>query len=94
MTGPGDETIQETAYAILALKEFDAAAYAGTTLAAQTYLGGTQLATGGWANYAGGGENNEITGEALWAEPVPEPVTMAGLVMAVGSLATYLRRRR
>jgi hypothetical protein len=26
--------------------------------------------------------------------PVPEPVTMAGLVLGVGSLATYLRRRR
>ncbi len=30
----------------------------------------------------------------LAADPVPEPVTMAGLVMGAGALATYLRRRR
>jgi hypothetical protein len=33
---------------------------------AADYLESTQLGTGGWENYPGYGENNEVTGEALW----------------------------
>jgi hypothetical protein len=94
LMGPGDESIQETAYAILALEDFDASAYADAILDARTYLAATQLSTGGWEQYTGGGENNEITGEALWGEPVPEPLTMAGLMLGVGGLVGYVRRRR
>ncbi len=61
---PGNEVIQETAYAMLALNQFDSATYASQIQAAADYLKTAQLATGGWGNY---GENNEITGEALWA---------------------------
>jgi hypothetical protein len=63
-----DESIQETAYAILALNEIDRAAYIANILGAADYMLSVQLETGGWQNdefY--GGENNEVTGEALWA---------------------------
>jgi hypothetical protein len=93
-TAPGNESIQETAYAILALEDLDPSAYADVILDARRYLAGTQLSTGGWEQYTGAGENNTITGEALWGGPVPEPLTMAGLVLGVGSLGGYLRRRR
>jgi hypothetical protein len=64
----GGETNQETAYAILALNQLDRASYLANIQAATNYLAGVQLATGGWNNYAGDvDENNEITGEALWA---------------------------
>jgi len=43
--------------------------------------------------------NTEKQDFAMWvpglpADPLPEPVTMAGLVLGVGSLACYVRRRR
>jgi hypothetical protein len=65
----GNETIQETAYAVLALDEVDHAGYQGAILGAVDYMKSVQLPTGGWENYVGStsGENNEITGEALWA---------------------------
>jgi hypothetical protein len=64
--GEDNETIQETSYAILALNEFDCAAYQSEIGGAADYVVSVQLATGGWKNWAGGGENNEVTGEALW----------------------------
>jgi len=71
----GDETIQETAYAILALNEHDRATYLTEIEGAADYMLGVQLGTGGWENYATSGENNEVTGEALWgimaAYPAP-----------------------
>jgi hypothetical protein len=69
----GNETNQETVYAILALNAFDAYAhttqYDGAIRGAADYLLSLQLGTGGWDNYSGdpNGENNELTGEALWA---------------------------
>ena len=69
-----NETIQETAYAVLALLEFNSTTYASEITSAQDYIAIAQLGTGGWESYTGAGENNEITGEALWA--VPEPATM------------------
>lgn len=65
---PGNETNQETAYAILALNEVNRAGYLDDIVGAGVYLMSVQLATGGWDNYVGDpdGENNELTGEALW----------------------------
>jgi len=62
----GNETIQETGYAILALSEVNRSYFITNILGAADYMAGVQLSTGGWENYSGNGENNEITGEALW----------------------------
>lgn len=64
----GNETTQETAYAILALHQVNRTAYQGKIQGAAHYLIGVQLPTGGWDNFVGDpdGENNELTGEALW----------------------------
>jgi len=48
------------------------------------------------------GANKDITGSLFHADitiaepatPIPEPVTMAGLVLGIGSLVGYVRRRR
>jgi hypothetical protein len=86
--GDGNDAVQETAYAILALKAvggFDA-----EVAAAQNYLISAQLTTGGWASSMDSTvENHELTGEALWA--IPEPATMS--ILALGSLA-LLRKRK
>lgn len=63
-----NETVQETAYAMLALMTVDNAGYRSEILGAFSYLESVQLSTGGWENYPGNGENNEITGEGLWAD--------------------------
>jgi len=68
-----NETIQETAYAILALDAVNPTTYAASIEGASLYLLGVQLATGGWENYPGNGENNEVTGEALWGIDVADP---------------------
>ncbi len=62
----GNETIQETAYAILALNRLNWENFLPNMIWGADYLFATQLGTGGWENYAGSGENNEVTGEALW----------------------------
>jgi len=45
----------------------------------------------GPGTYAGGGD---YTFDLIGTGTVPEPVTMAGLMMGVGGLVTYLRKRR
>ena len=62
----GGESVQATAYAILALNQLDRAVYLSNLLGAADYLMAVQFATDGWEDTAGEGENNEITGEALW----------------------------
>jgi len=60
----GNETIQETAYAILALKEVGG--YDAEIISAADYIKSVQLGTGGWENYPTSGENNEISAEGGW----------------------------
>ena len=64
----GDQTNQETCYAILALSQVSRLDYITNILGAADYLSSVQLSSGGWDNYFGDpdGENNELTGEALW----------------------------
>ena len=93
----GDESVQETSYALLALYELDPARYAGQVASAGAYLKAVQLGTGGWEAYVGdvNGENNELTGEAMWASSaVPEPGTLTLLGMGGLGLMAYAWRRR
>jgi hypothetical protein len=94
-----NEAIQETAYAILALNEVNRSAYLNHIQGAGGYLIAAQLGTGGWEQYANSGENNEVTGEALWgvATAVPEPGTI--LMLGFGALglvacAVYRKRKK
>ncbi|MEW6401296.1 MAG: TIR domain-containing protein [Chloroflexota bacterium] len=61
-----NEDIQVTVYAILALAELDRTTYLSAIQAAADYIARVQLGMGGWERWAGGGENNWYTGEALW----------------------------
>jgi hypothetical protein len=65
--GAGNESVQETAMAILALNEVNGSKYAEVIAKASVYLESVVLSTGGWENALGEGENNEVTGESLWA---------------------------
>jgi hypothetical protein len=93
---PDFVNIQETAYTILALDALDRGLYTDNIHRAAGYLYDAQLATGGWRNWSGDLENNEITGEALWglAVAVPEPSTWALLTLAAGAGYVAIRRRR
>jgi hypothetical protein len=65
--GQANETVQETAFAILALAQCDPEGYRDVIARAAAYLEAVQLPTGGWEDYLGQGENCEVTGESLWA---------------------------
>lgn len=64
--GNSDEVVQETAYAILALNEVNRDTYLTVIEDAADWLVVFQMGTGGWKNWDGGSENNEVSGEALW----------------------------
>jgi len=68
-----NEAVQETAYAMLALNEVDRAGYLTKIQGAADYLLSVQLTTNGWEGSARSGENNEVTGEALWGIAVAYP---------------------
>lgn len=64
----GDEDVQTTAYALLALLEVDvltAADYQPATEAARDWILSLQLPDGGFPEGPGGNENTEVEGEAL-----------------------------
>jgi len=63
------ELLQRNAYAILALNEFNRSVHLGVIQSAADYLESVQKGTGGWGgtNPPDNGENNEITGEVMWA---------------------------
>ncbi len=65
----GGESIQETAYALIALNRVNRVLYFSQISNASLWLETMQLLTGGWGGDSGGidDENNEVTGEALWA---------------------------
>ena len=71
--------VQATAYAILALNEVDPILYADNISRGAAWLADVQMATGGWGGAFAGAplENNEITGEAMWAvgASIPEPAS-------------------
>jgi hypothetical protein len=74
-----DETVQETAYALMALNEVDGLGYLAEIYDALNHLQTVQLGTGGWKNYyIGSAEDNQITGEALW-----------GIAAAVAALSDF-----
>jgi len=65
-----DEAVRETAYAVLALNEFDRAHYLNAITGAVHYIQNAQLTTGGWKEFpefVNGDEHNQVTGEAIWA---------------------------
>jgi len=84
-----NETIQETAYATLALLEIGG--HTDSVGEAAQYLRSMQLCTGGWENYVGSptGENNEVTAEALWAiaaaQPTIQSITVVPDLVQVGN---------
>ncbi|MBL1214915.1 MAG: T9SS type A sorting domain-containing protein [Ignavibacteriae bacterium] len=75
-----NEVIQETAYSLLALNELDRELFLDNIIGAGEFLIGVQLLTGGWENNPGSGENNEITGEALWGISVSSPELFVDVV--------------
>ena len=90
--------VQETAYAILALSAVDAELYSSEIYMASNWLMNSQLSNGGWAGGWEGidpsRENNEVTGEALWATSVAVPAPGAVLLAGLGTACVGRFRRR
>jgi hypothetical protein len=59
----------------------------GTLGTDQPDIGLRVLASSGYQDFA-------LTVPGLGADPIPEPVTMAGLMLGIGSVVTYVRKRR
>lgn len=78
LTPPFDtasQSLQTTAYAILAMKALDPWRYASEITRAEDWIWSMQQPNGGFIAYEGGNENIQVDGEALWALLYqPEPV--------------------
>ena len=73
------ELLQRNAYAILALNQFNRTKHLSVIRAAADYLISVQKSTDGWGgNPPKEGENNEYTGEALWAIAAAYPSASEG----------------
>jgi len=76
-----NEAEQETAYAMLALEAVGG--HEPEIAAAKAWLRDVQLCTGGWGmNEGAPAENNEVTGEALWAIWTSTPLAIVELLPA------------
>jgi hypothetical protein len=85
--------VQETVYAILALNQLNHNLYLPNLLSGGAYLRAAQLPNGGWEDYTGSGQSNNVTGEAMRGlEAIPEP-TAAGMLI-LGTVGFFCRRRR
>jgi len=62
-----DEAVLETSYGLLALAKLNSEKYMTEISDASNFLRNIQLTTGGWENFIGFGEENEMTGEAVRA---------------------------
>lgn len=103
-SGATSGTVASTAYAVLALNAVDPNEYRDEIVDACDYLWDAQLATGGWENITisgfASGEQNEITGEALWAlsdaypTVVPEPASMLLFGTAIAAAMRVRKRRK
>jgi len=68
----GHESVQVTAYSILALNAVNRPTYLNKIIGAANYISSIHLTTGGFEDVTGDGENNEITGEALWGMSIAQ----------------------
>ena len=86
----GNESLQETAYAVLALIEVDPLGYQNEFAGAVDYMIDLLQPNGVFDD--GYGENNEVTGEALWAiasmPAIVEPIITAPLLCGAGAPQT------
>ncbi len=103
----GDEDLQTTAYAVLALVAAEPlvpGSQAPAILSARDWLASLQLPSGGFPAYPGGDENTEVEGEVLWALgasmdfnalPVPalgrSGMTLLGVLLALAGIAVLRR---
>ena len=76
------ELLQRNAYAILALNQFNRTKYLSVIQNAADYLISVQKPTGGWGG--NNDENNEMTGEVLWAIAAAYPSASEGVSGGVG----------
>ena len=90
----GDEDLQTTAYAVLALEEYDRVLYASALAAGRQYLVSTQLVDGGWPSYPPAGqEYAETDGEVIWAlASIPVPSAGAAGLALLGVIGVCRRR--
>ncbi|MCD4654239.1 hypothetical protein K8T06_09915, partial [bacterium] len=63
----GDQDLQSTIYAILAMKALDVWRYSIPIAAAENWIWSMQLPNGGFLSYLSGYENIQANGEAIWA---------------------------